>query len=628
MCGIVGRFERDGERQVDRAQIRRMCDRIVHRGPDDEGQFVEGSVGLGVRRLSIIDVEGGHQPITTEDGRFTIVFNGEIYNYREVRAELETRGHRFRTASDTEAVLECYAEYGVGCFSRLNGMFAIAIWDAVEQRLVLARDRLGVKPLYVYDDGQSITFASEIKALLGETAVARELDPDALGYYLRYGYVAAPATLVRGIRKLQPAHYMVVARDQVTTREYWRLDYTPEELPEAEFADRVYQSLRRCVQRELVSDVPLGAFLSGGLDSSSIVTLMTEITGTAVNTYSVGFAGPDRFHNELPDAARMAAHCHSRHHEILVTPDVPHLIPTLVRTLDEPLADSSFIVTYLIAELARRTVTVVLSGVGGDEIFGGYRRYLGPGLGRYYDWVPEQARRLVSTGLGRVKVDRGSSLRNYARLARSFVLAHDLPPFERYDTAIRVTTDARLGCLLEQPAADLSSNLLDQRRAFFDHPTGNDPLARMMHLDLKTSLPESLLLLTDSMTMATSVEARVPFLDHELVELAARIPSALKIHGTRLRYIQKRSMARHLPKEVLQRRKLGFGCPVGRWFRHDLRELLRDSFADSRVRRKGLFRPAAIQAVIDAHENHREDNTDLLLGLLTFDVWQSEWLGA
>jgi asparagine synthase (glutamine-hydrolysing) len=603
-----------------------MCDRIVHRGPDDEGQFVDRSVGLGVRRLSIIDVAGGHQPITTDDGRFTIAFNGEIYNYRQVRAELETRGHRFKTASDTEAVLECYAEYGVDCFSRLNGMFAIAIWDAVEQQLVLARDRLGIKPLYVHYDGQSVTFASEIRALLREPDVPHELDHNALAYYLRYGYVTAPATLVRGIRKLQPAHYMVFARDQVMTREYWRLDYTPEPLPEAEFADRVYQSLRRCVQRELVSDVPLGAFLSGGLDSSSIVTLMTDITGTAVNTYSVGFAGADAFHNELPDAARLAAHCRSTHHEILVAPDVPNLIPTLVRRLDEPLADSSFIVTYLIAELARRTVTVVLSGVGGDEIFAGYRRYLGPGLSRYYDWVPQQARRLVSSGLGRVKVDRGSALRNYARLARSFALAHDLPPFERYDSAVRVTTDARLSCLLQQPAG--SSDLLAQRRELFDHPAADDPLARMIHLDLQTSLPESLLLLTDSMTMATSVEARVPFLNHELVELAARIPSSLKIHGTRLRYIQKRSMATHLPKEVFRRRKMGFGCPMGRWFRHELRDLLHDSLAEDRVRRKGLFRPAAIQAAIDAHQNHREDNTDLLLGLLTFDLWQSDWLEA
>jgi asparagine synthase (glutamine-hydrolysing) len=601
-----------------------MCQQIVHRGPDDEGQFARGPIGLGVRRLSIIDLEGGHQPMTTVDGLITIVFNGEIYNYRDIRADLESKGHRFRTDSDTECILNCYAEYGLDCLSRLNGMFAIAIWDDAAQRLVLARDRLGIKPLYVCDDGESCTFASETTALLTNSTVPREIDHEALAYYLQYGYVAAPATLFRGIRKLPPAHYMIVSRQGAVTRQFWALDYTAKPLAERDYAERLYHALRRSVGRQLVSDVPLGAFLSGGLDSTSIVHLMTDITGGAVNTYSVGFDGADRFHNELPDAARMAARFQSAHHELRVNGNMAGLIADLARRLDQPLADSSFIVTYLIAQLASRSVKVVMSGVGGDEIFGGYRRYLGAGLGRYYDWVPAPGRRLVRSGVLGLKVDRGTAARNYARLARGFVLAHDLPPFERYDTVVRLLSEPRLNSLLTQPAGR-GSGLIAERRAFFEEPQGSDPVNRMMHLDLKTSLPESLLLLTDNMTMATSIEARVPFLDHELVELVARIPSSLKIKGARLRHIQKLSMRPHLPREVFKKRKWGFGCPVGRWFRSDLRELLRDSLAADRVRRKGFFDPLAVEALIEAHESYREDNADVLLGLLTFDLWHSGW---
>ena len=627
MCGIAGRFNRDRSWNVSPDEVRAMCDRIVHRGPDDQGQFTSGSVGLGMRRLSIIDVAGGHQPMTTEDGRCTIVFNGEIYNYRQLRKDLEGKGHRFRTASDTECVLHSYVEQGVECVESLNGMFAIAIWDEQLQRLFLARDRLGIKPLYIADDGRSLRFASEIKALLGDRQIPRELDLEALGYYLRYGYVGAPATLLRHIRKLPAAHCLVADRHSTTLSRYWKLDYETDPAPEEDQADRLREALRCSVERELVSDVPLGAFLSGGLDSSSIVELMTELTGGPVNTYAIGFGEADRFHSELGDARRMAHRCQTNHHEILAEPDAASLVPRLVSHLDEPLSDSSFIVTYLVARLARETVTVILSGVGGDELFGGYRRYLGQSLGAYYDWVPRPARQILGAGLSRLPVDRGSAAGNYARLARAFVTAHELPAFERYDATVRMVDEPLLN-RLTAGGMSAASELGEQRRAFFNAPSSPDAVTRMMHLDLNTSLPESLLLLTDKMTMATSVEARVPFLDHTLVEFSARIPPSRKIKGTHLRYIQKRSMEGHLPPETLRKKKRGFGCPVGAWFRGDLRELLRDALSPARVARRGLLEATVVEELMDAHEARREDRTDLLLGLLTFELWAGECLDA
>jgi asparagine synthase (glutamine-hydrolysing) len=624
MCGIAGRLNRDSRQCVDPSVIHRMCDTMVHRGPDDVGEFVSGSIGLGVRRLRIIDLEHGHQPMTTQDGRATIVFNGEIYNYRELRDVLESKGHRFTTASDTECILHAYLEYGVDCLAHLNGIFGIAIWDEQLQRLFLARDRIGVKPLYVYDDGQSITFGSELKALLSDPGVPRDLDMDAFAYYLRYGYVAAPATLFRRIRKLPPAHYLVVGREQTSMRRFWDLSYESDGLPEEEYAHRLYEVLRRCVKRQLVSDVPLGVFLSGGLDSSSIVHLVTDVTSAPAETYSIGFEGEDSFHNELPDAARIAAHYGTHHHEILVQPDIASQLPDLVRLLDQPLADSSFVVTYLLSRLARESVTVVLSGVGGDEIFGGYRRYLGPRIWNYYKSVPTPARQLVSSTMARLKVDRGSTVRNYARLARAFVTTDRMPAFEQYDRFVRLTSETTLNALARAPLA--CSDLIAQRRTLFEAADTTDPVTGMLHLDLKTSLPESLLLLTDSMSMATSVEARVPLLDHELVEAVAATPAALKIKGLRLRHIQKRLMQGYLPREVFQKRKWGFGCPVGRWFRCELREFVRDTLAPESLRHDGLFEPSAVQAIIAAHESYSEDHSDLLLALVTFQLWNRDRL--
>ena len=624
MCGIVGKVFREPGRVVGADEIRRMCDTIVHRGPDDEGVYVSDQVGLGVRRLSIIDPAGGHQPMRTADGRFTIVFNGEIYNYRDVRKALEPRGCRFHTASDTECVMLAYALDGAACLRYLNGMFAIAIWDAQERELFLARDRVGIKPLYVHQSGCGLSFASEIKALLSDPDVPRSLDREAFEYFLRYGYVTSPATLLEGVRQVPPGHYLRVGQRGISTHEYWSLgNGVSDDDNESERLERVYALTKRAVERQMVSDVPLGAFLSGGVDSSTMVHLMTELTGGPVSTYSIGFAGVDSFHNELDDARFVCNRYGTTHHEIIVRPDVASLVPRLVDHLDQPLADSSFIVTYLISALARGTVKVIVSGVGGDEVFAGYRRYLGPSLDYYYRRVPGILRKGATAVSTMLPVDRGSAAKNYFRLARSFLAATG-SPYDRYDSAVRIMSPEHARELCPS-LGDGESSLMAKRRSLFDEVPETDPLGQILRLDFRTSLVDSLLKLTDKMSMAASLEARVPLLDHELVETVAAIPSSAKIRNGRLRAVQKDSMRGRLPDRVLRKKKRGFGCPVGAWFRTDLRPLLRDTLSTDSLTRQGLLDPRVVSAAVEQHEQFRQDQTDLLLALLTFQLWFDRW---
>jgi len=624
MCGIAGRFNFDG-RPVAPSTIGGMCEALVHRGPDDAGQFVDGAIGLGLRRLSIIDLTGGHQPMQNGDGSLTIVFNGEIYNYRELRAALEKQGHRFHTSSDTESILCAYEEYGVECLQHLNGMFAFALWDSRLRRLFIARDRLGIKPLYIYEDAHHLRFASEAKAILADDEVPRALDRDAFAYFFRYGYVASPATLFKGIRKLPAAHFLLADANGMREQRYWSLQPHEDELSEAHYAEAVYEQLRTSVDRQLIADVPVGAFLSGGLDSSSIVSMIARSASDRISTFTIGFTGSDEFHSELADARSVSELHHTDHHEIVVQPDAAAIIPTLVYHLDEPLADSSFVVTYLVSKLAVQSVKVILSGVGGDELFGGYRRYLGPRLAPYYQAVPTSLRRGFEALTERVPVDRGSRFANLMRLSRSFLSAQHLPPFEQYDCVVRLLTEAGLDALAPSTGGHVSA-LDASRRQSFENANGIDPVSRLMRLDLDTSLSESLLLLTDKMSMAVSLEARVPFLDHELVQMAAAIPGRFKIKGTRLRYIQKEAMKRGLPPRVIRKAKRGFGFPIGTGFRNGLRDLLGDLLAEDRVRRQGLFQVDAVQSLLAEHQARRKDYSDILFALLTFQLWYERWL--
>ncbi len=618
MCGIVGIYYFDRQRAVSTEELREMADRIVHRGPDDAGYHIDGNIGIGMRRLSIIDLGGGHQPIYTADGRYVIVFNGEVYNFKEKRLELEARGHTFATHSDTEVVLQLYAQFGLAFVDHLNGMFGLAVLDRTTRELVIVRDRIGIKPLYYFRDAQKIVFASEIKAILAHREVRGEINREGLGAYLRYGFTPPPYTLFKGIRKLGPAHMLRLQGNDVVEQRYWQLSYRDKlEGSEDELAEQLYSLLDDSVRHQMIADVPLGAFLSGGFDSSGIVHLMSKADSRPVNTYTIGFGAGFDAYNEAQAARRFADDYKTAHHEIIVTPNVEDLLPRLVEALDEPVADSSFLVTYLVAKLARESVKVILSGVGGDELFGGYRRYLNVPLARYMRFIPRVVRRgLLENALKRLPVDRNNRWLNLTRLARGYLSAADLPIEEQYGRYTRVFDNAVIRELAPSAAA-----VPDYYQQIFEECDSVDLLDKMMYFDLKTSLPEQLLMLTDKMTMAVSLEARVPFLDHRVVEFAARVPGNLKVKGMGLRYLQKKTFRGRLPDYVYQQRKKGFGAPVGAWLRDDLRDLTAELLGESRLKTQGIFDAKSVARLLSDHHAQRADHSDQILALVVFQLW-------
>ncbi|HEX7959559.1 MAG TPA: asparagine synthase (glutamine-hydrolyzing) [Terriglobales bacterium] len=619
MCGIYGLLNLK-DRSTPPGVLHTMGAMIPHRGPDDEGQYVSGPIALGMRRLSIIDLSGGHQPISNEDGSIWVVCNGEIYNFEDLREELEKNGHRFSTHSDTEVLVHLYEQEGVNFLGRLRGMFAIALWDENRSRLILARDRVGKKPLYVRREANRLLFASEIKSLLQVEKVPREIDHDALRDYLEFGFVPAPRTMFRGIEKLLPGHYLEVENGAIRTGQYWNADLTHiEKRSEQEWIELVRHKLEESVRIRLISDVPLGAFLSGGIDSSTIVAIMAKITNQPVKTYSIGFDGDDQFYNELPYAKIVAKAVGSDHHEIIVRPDVVELLPKLIWHLDEPIADSASITTYLVSRLARESVTVILSGVGGDELFGGYPRYLGESIYRYYRLLPSALRKQILPAILRnLPQDRHSFWKSKFRYAAAFVDTAELTPAERYMSYIRVFSPELRAETLRSSSAENDGDLL---AGYFGHGRAEDPLNQSIYVDLKTSLPDDLLALTDKMTMAASIECRAPFMDHELIELTSRIPSHFKVRGMTMKYLLKKAVEPWLPAEIIYRKKRGFGAPVGSWLRKDLEVLVQDTLSESQINKRGFFNPQAIQRIIAAHHARQADYTDHLLTLINFELW-------
>ena len=625
MCGIYGILTRDQSSSPNPFLLSRMGGVITHRGPDDEGRYIGRGVGLGMRRLSIIDLSGGHQPISNEDETIWVVCNGEIYNFQELRLRLEQKGHRFRTKSDTEVLVHLYEEEGLDFVRRLRGMFAIALWDVNRSRLVLVRDRLGKKPLYIREEPNRLLFGSEIKSLLEAEDVPRRVDLEALSEYMALGYVPAPRTMFQGIRKLLPGHLLVAEKGRITEREYWDVRFdTQEKHSEQEWIERVRVKFLESVRIRMVSDVPLGAFLSGGIDSSAVVAAMAQASDRPVKTYSIGFEGEDRFYNELPYASMIAKEFATEHHEIMVRPEVSSLLPRLIWHLDEPIADSAFITTYLVSRLARKSVTVILSGVGGDELFGGYRRYLGDTLMRYYRLLPAPLRNTVIPALlSRVPQDRNSGWKNNARYAAAFARAARLDPVSRYLSYVKVFSPEVRAQLLNangtRTAADDSASRA--LRQCFERCAGADSLSQVIYADIKTSLADDLLALTDKMSMAASIECRAPFMDQELVELTARMPSSLKVRGLTMKYLLKKVVEPWLPRKIIYRKKRGFGAPVGSWLRGDLENLMDETLSESQVRRRGFFQWEAVKAVIETHRRQQHDYTDGLLALICFELW-------
>jgi len=621
MCGIVGIAQRSGGGRYSVDDVRQMADRIFHRGPDDEGFYDGRDVILGMRRLSIIDLEGGHQPIANEDETIWVVNNGEIYNFRQLRKELLQKGHTFSTHSDTEVLVHLYEEHGESFLEHLEGMFAIALWDAKERKLLVARDRVGIKPVYYWEFGGGFAYASEIKAFLPLSGFSPAVNEDALADHLGIGYAVAPKTIFDGVKKLEPGSFLRWSNGNLSVRRYWSMPTsTDATLSHDDWIEKVRDELQRAVADHMVSDVPVGAFLSGGIDSSAVAALMRRASNSELNTYSIGYAGSKvaEYYNELPYAKTMADQLGSNHREISVEPNVAALLPKLIWHLEEPISDSAITTTYLVSELAANSVKVILSGVGGDELFAGYNRYLGDHYDRRYRQLPAWCRRHVLPQIARLLPSgRQNRLMDMSRYAKRFIEAGQLGWRERYSFYLAIANDDVVNALLNQPSASSRNGLIEIAEA----ESSSDELLRLFRIDWQTQLAENLLLLTDKMSMACSLECRVPFLDHKLVELAASIPAAHKLPGGRLKGLLKDALQDVLPASVIDRRKRGFGAPVGAWFKSEL-AALRSNLLDRRtVEQRGFLDPDIVQRLCIDHDRNREDYTDLILVLMNLELW-------
>jgi len=625
MCGICGIAIPDKlDRDVDSTLLIRMRDSLTHRGPDDAGVFMDTSVGLGHRRLSIVDVAGGHQPMSNEDGRVWLVYNGEVYNHRDLRPDLEARGHRYQTASDTETIIHLYEEHGPSAVEQLRGMFAFAIWDAPRRRLVLARDRLGIKPLYytLSADGV-ICFASEIKALLEARQVGAELNYDALADYAANRYTSGEETLFRGVKRLLPGHTLVWSNGRVEIERYWDVSFEKPEaqLSEKQYIDEFTELFQESVRLRLMSDVPLGMFLSGGIDSSAIVSAMSGMVSDPIKTFSVAFE--EREANELEYARMVSRAFGTDHHEIVVSPEQFFgVLPAMVYQEDEPIAHPSSIPLYFVSKLASEHVKVVLTGEGSDELLAGYDKYrktvYNLALGRaYHNTMPASVRRAIERAI--LKLNGASRVRQ--KLSRTFLCLEpriediyfdNFSAFSRSMQRRLFTRDTREQMLETDPyAAPLallagadSSSLLDQ----------------LLAADLKTYLHE-LLMKQDQMSMAASIESRVPFLDHKLVEFAAALPETMKLRGLTTKYILRKAMKHRLPKEILTRRKMGFPVPIGLWLRNKFSHVVDEYVLSPRALERGIFEPGFVRELVTRH-NAGENHAERLWALINFEIWQ------
>jgi asparagine synthase (glutamine-hydrolysing) len=613
MCGICGVLRRGSD--ADPAALEAMSSALVHRGPDDHGTFLDGPVGLAARRLSIIDLEGGHQPIANEDASVHAVQNGEIYNHAELRRELEGRGHSFRTRCDTEVLVHLYEEHGPDFVERLRGMFAIAIWDARRRRLLLARDRFGIKPLYVHRSGGEVAFASELKSLVRLPGFKREVDPRALEAFLAFNSVPGPLAIFKDTEKLLPGHVLLADESGVETREYARPAPLPERAESMDaLADELRERLRDSVRAHLIADVPVGVLLSGGVDSSALAALAAEESGSRVQTFSIGFE--EREFNELELARLVAERYDTDHNELIVRPDAAELLPRLAEVFDEPLADSSALPTYLVSELAARNVKVALSGEGGDELFGGYYTYVADLLAPRLAPLAALARPLVE------RLPSGSGKVSFDYKAKRFVRGARLDPLERHHAWKEIfSADARA-----ELGAASGYDPLAVYRGHFERTAGAAPLVRMQEMDLNVYLVDDLLVKTDRASMAHSLEARVPFLDTAVSDLALALPTSMKVRGFAKKRLLRKAMEPLVPREILEGKKQGFSIPAAAWLRGDLEPFAREVLSPDTLRRQGFFRPEAVSALIDAHVERREDLSRQLWGLLSFTLWHERWV--
>ena len=623
MCGIAGIVGIEPGYQAEPVEVHRMCQTIVHRGPDDEGIYTHGRAGLGMRRLSIIDLSTGHQPIHNEDHDLWVVFNGEIYNFPELRRELEARGHRFYTNSDTEVIVHLYEEYGADCVKRLRGMFAMAVWDQRRQKLLLARDRFGKKPLYYAMDRERLLFGSEIKALLAAAPELAEIDLHGLLNFFYFGYIPDPHTAFKRIHKLPPGHLLEFTKGQVCVQKYWDLPAhgTYEPGSEEECVEELEHRLAEAVRARMISDVPLGALLSGGVDSSIIVALMARISSRPVKTFSIGFSSPD--FNEAEYARLVARQFGTEHHELYVEANIEETIHMLTRSLEEPFGDSSIVPTYHVCRLARQYVTVALAGDGGDELFAGYDRYK--------SYLQRRRLRLFPAGTGRWYRESMHPWLPTEWPGRRFLYNLSLSLGDRYLDGISI-----LPALVRERSlfskdflvwADRETSPYERFRRYLEHSPDSDPLSKVQYLDAKTYLPADILTKVDRMSMACSLEVRAPFLDHVFAEWVAQLSPRWKMRGGQPKYILKKLAERlGVPKQVLYRRKQGFSMPLVHWFRQEPSPALLEILLEPKTVHRGYFNPRELHRRLFEHRQGLRDRSWEIWHLLIFELWHRNFL--
>jgi asparagine synthase (glutamine-hydrolysing) len=628
MCGICGVVYADRDRHVDPGLVEIMTATITHRGPDQQGLYHQNNVGLGSRRLSIIDLDGGQQPIHNEDKTIWVAFNGELYNYRELTHSLIRRGHKFYTASDTEVLVHAYEEFGDEFLEYLNGMFAFALWDENQHRLIVARDRLGIKPLYYTRHDNALIFGSELKTILAYPGVPRSVDLVALNEYLSFEYVPTPRTIFQNIHKLPPGHALSYRDGKLEMWQYWDINLgRSENLQPKQIQDyegELLDVLREAVRKEMVSDVPVGVLLSGGLDSSTIAALMAEIAPGSVKSFSIRFDDPS--FDESNYARRVAHHLQTEHYELTLTPNLTlELVPQLAKFLDEPLGDSSIIPTFLLSQFTRHHVKVALGGDGGDELFAGYSTLQAHRLVEYYEMLlPGVVRhRLIPWIVDRLPVSFDNISLDFK--VRRFIAGRGIPIVMRHHQWLGSFAIAQKRQLL-QPWTQLLEK--DTYQVAFEHQRNSqaqEALNQLLYCDLKLYLEGDILPKVDRASMANSLEVRVPFLNHTLVEYTAKLPHTLKLRGLTTKYILRRAMRHHLPPDILGRSKKGFNMPVAKWFTSDLRPLVEDMLSRDRLQREGFFNADYVQKLLSEHMNGQADHRKLLWTLLVFELWYEHW---